>query len=110
MRPSEENIPNNILIKVSESDPEKKLQEVLYKKYGERFINYRENYKKTISDDDHKYFFKYPITVVLELVNRCDLQCVMCYQGFRNDAEKFTVDEEVLDKIFDDFKKINFQL
>ena len=88
MRPSEENIPNNILIKVSESDPEKKLQEVLYKKYGERFINYRENYKKTISDDDHKYFFKYPITVVLELVNRCDLQCVMCYQGFRNDAEK----------------------
>ena len=105
MRPSEENIPNNILIKVSESDPEKKLQEVLYKKYGERFINYRKNYKKTISDDDHKYFFKYPITVVLELVNRCDLQCVMCYQGFRNDAEKFTVDEEVLDKIFDDFKK-----
>ena len=29
----------------------------------------------------------------------------MCYQGFRNDAEKFTVDEKMLDKIFDDFKK-----
>ena len=38
-------------------------------------------------------------------MNRCDLECVMCYQGFRNDAEKFTVDEKMLDKIFDDFKK-----
>ena len=45
------------------------------------------------------------MTVVLELVNRCDLECVMCYQGFRNDSKKFTVDEEVLNKIFDDFKK-----
>jgi len=105
MRPSEENIPNNILIKVFESDPEKKLQEVLYKKYGERFLKYRENYKKTISDDDHKMYLGYPLTVILELVNRCDLQCVMCYQGFRNHAEKFTVNEEILDKIFNDFEK-----
>ena len=29
----------------------------------------------------------------------------MCYQEFRNNAEKFTVDENMLDKIFNDFKK-----
>ena len=105
MRPSEESIPNNILIKTYKKDPEKILQETLYKKYGQRFLKYRETYNKIISDDEHKYFFDYPLTVVLELVNRCDLQCVMCYQGFRNDAEKFTVNEDILDKIFDDFKK-----
>ena len=59
----------------------------------------------SINDDDHKIKTEYPTTVVLELVNRCDLECVMCYQGFRNDAEKFTVDETMLDKIFNDFKK-----
>ena len=104
MRPSEKSVPNNILIKISEADPEKKLQDALYQKYRKKFLEYRENYKKTIFDDDHKYYFDYPLTVVLELVNRCDLECVMCYQGFRNDAEKFTVNEEILDKIFEDFK------
>ena len=57
-----------------------------------------------MNDDHHKYYLDYPMTVVLELVNRCDLECVMCYQGFRNDSEKFTIDEKGLDKIFDDFK------
>ena len=40
MRPSEESIPNNILIKTYEKDPEKILQEILYKKYGQRFLKY----------------------------------------------------------------------
>ena len=57
MRPSEESVPNNILIKVFKENPEKKLQDALYQKYGKRFLEYRENYKKTISDDDHKYYF-----------------------------------------------------
>jgi len=105
MRPTEENIPNNILEKVFKSNPEQILQETLFKKYGNRFLEYRKNYKQTIADYEHKYNFDYPLTVVLELVNRCDLECVMCYQGLRNDAEKFTVNEEILDKIFDDFKK-----
>ena len=47
----------------------------------------------------------YPNTVLLELVNRCDLECTMCYQGFRNDANKSVLDEDILDKIFADFKK-----
>ena len=102
---SEINLPNNILEKYSKKDPELILQEELYKKFGQRFLDYRKNYNSLLNDDDHKIKTEYPTTVVLELVNRCDLECVMCYQGFRNDAEKFTVNETILDKIFNDFKK-----
>ena len=38
MRPVEEIIPSNILIKTYEKDPEKVLSETLYKKYGQRSI------------------------------------------------------------------------
>lgn len=102
---SEINLPNNILEKYSKNDPELILQTELYKKFGQRFLDYRKNYNRFLNDDLHKYYMDYPMTVVLELVNRCDLECVMCYQGFRNDSKKFTVDEKVLNKIFDDFKK-----
>ena len=101
----EKSIPNNILKKYYKEDPEESLKDELIKKYGERYSKYRKNYLSIINDDDHKIKTEYPTTVVLELVNRCDLECVMCYQGFRNDAEKFTVDETILDKIFNDFKK-----
>jgi len=99
------NLPKNILEKYSKFDPELILQTELYKKFGERFLDYRKKYNEMLIDDSHKQYLDYPLTVVLELVNRCDLECVMCYQGFRNDSDKFTVDEKVLDKIFDDFKK-----
>lgn len=101
----EKSIPKNILKKYYKEDPEEVLKDELIKKYGERYSKYRKNYLSIINDDDHKIKTEYPTTVVLELVNRCDLECVMCYQGFRNDAEKFTVDETMLDKIFNDFKK-----
>ena len=101
----EKSAPDHILKKYYKDDPEETLKDELIKKYGERYLKYRKNYFSIINDDDHKIKTEYPTTVILELVNRCDLQCVMCYQGFRNDAEKFTVDETMLDKIFDDFKK-----
>ena len=101
----EKSTPKNILKKFFKEDPEETLKNELVKKYGERYLKYRKNYLSIINDDDHKITTEYPTTVVLELVNRCDLECVMCYQGFRNDAEKFTVDETMLDKIFNDFKK-----
>ncbi len=98
-------VPSNILKKYYSTDPEDLLKNELVQKYGDRYLQYRENYISIINDEEHKIQTNYPTTVVLELVNRCDLQCVMCYQGFRNDADKFTVDESMLDKIFNDFKK-----
>jgi len=86
-------------------DTEKILYNALYPKFGKRYIQYRDKYENYLKDHEHKYMPSYPISVILELVNRCDLECTMCYQGFRNDADKFTVDEKFLDKIFEDFKK-----
>ncbi len=98
-------IPKNILKKFYNEDPEQLLRKELEKKFGSRYTKYRDNYLAILDDDEHKINTQYPTTVVLELLNRCDLECIMCYQGFRNNAEKFTVDENILDKIFADFKK-----
>ena len=45
------------------------------------------------------------MSVILELVNRCNLQCVMCHQAWRNDSDKHTIDDKILDKLFQDFKE-----
>ncbi len=97
-------VPFNIN-KYAKKDPEDILYANLYEKFGQRFIDYRKRYSDNIKKLDLDKKTKFPNTVILELVNRCDLECVMCYQGLRNDAEKFTVNEKTLDKIFDDFKK-----
>ena len=97
-------IPEHI-IKHNKVDPEQILLEELTKKYGQRFIDYRNRYKKYLEDKDHNTNYNYPMTVVLELVNRCNLECVMCYQGWRNDASKSQLSEKELDKLFDDFKQ-----
>jgi radical SAM protein with 4Fe4S-binding SPASM domain len=98
-------IPNNI-IKKSSGDTEEILLKALNEKYGERFSKYRNAYyayNKSFADDS---FIEstYPLTVVLELINRCNLGCIMCDQGFRNDIDKVTMSDEILTKIFKDFK------
>ena len=97
-------VPFNIN-KYAKKDPEEILFENLYKKFGNRFSEYRKRYSDNIKRLDLDKKTKFPNTVILELVNRCDLECVMCYQGFRNDAKKSTLDENFLDKIFAEFKK-----
>ncbi len=95
------------IIKHTNKDPEDILSRNLVKKFGKRYEDYRESYKENIKSKKLSILSKYPTTVVLELVNRCNLECVMCYQGFRNDAKKSTIDTDTLQKIFDDFKKNN---
>lgn len=93
------------IIKHTNKDPEDILSRNLIKKFGKRYKDYRNSYKENINNKKFSVLSKYPTTVVLELVNRCNLECVMCYQGFRNDAKKSTIDTDTLQKIFDDFKK-----
>tara|TARA_B100000989_G_scaffold112589_1_gene82659 strand:- start:10053 stop:11096 length:1044 start_codon:yes stop_codon:yes gene_type:complete len=98
-------VPGNIN-KYAKKDPEKILNDNLIKKYGQRFIDYRKRYEENVNKKSSEIdYLDYPNTVLLELVNRCDLECTMCYQGFRNDANKSVLDESILDKIFIDFKK-----
>ena len=94
----------SVVKKRSRIDPEKILFDNLYPKFGERFSNYREKYDQYLNNENYEHNFDYPISVILELVNRCNLECTMCYQGYRNDTEKYTLNEDDLKKIFDDFK------
>ena len=57
------------------SDFEKDMAEV----HGPRFIEYRKNFRKSLNCDKNGYLPDFPITVQLELINRCNLSCVMCY-------------------------------
>ena len=86
-------------------DPEKILYDALYPKFGERYLQYRDKYENYLKDKEHKYTPNYPISVILELVNRCDLECTMCYQGFRNDAKKSTLELDDIKKLFHEFEK-----
>jgi radical SAM protein with 4Fe4S-binding SPASM domain len=95
----------SVVKKSSKHDPEKILYDHLYPKFGERFIEYRKKYEKYLNNNKYKYEFPYPISVILELINRCNLECTMCYQGYRNDTKKYTFSEEDLEKIFLDFEK-----
>lgn len=97
--------PKNLISKLSKEDPEEILRNQLESKFGQRFKKYRDNYNNNMTDYGHKLNFDYPLTVNLELVNRCNLECVMCHQEYRNNAQKHSFDNDVLDKIFEDFKK-----
>ena len=101
-----EEIPHNI-IKHSSGDTEEILLKALNEKYGERFAKYRDDYHANIkfSGDDRFMQSAYPLSVLLELINRCNLDCIMCDQGFRNDIDKVTMSDEILTKLFKDFKK-----
>ncbi len=95
----------SVIKKNTKVDIEKVLIDHLYPKFGERFLKYREKYKNFINDSEHKILPDYPISVILELVNRCNLECTFCYQGYRNDAKKATLSEDNLKRLFADFKK-----
>ncbi len=91
--------------KFSKIDTEKILYDHLYPKFGQRFLDYRKKYENYLNDNNHEKLPSFPVSLILELVNRCNLECVMCYQGFRNDTKKSTLDLEVLKKLFSEFKK-----
>lgn len=95
----------SVIKKNSNIDTEQVLHDYLYPKYGKRFLDYRARYENYLNDSEHTYLPNYPISVILELVNRCNLECTMCYQGFRNDIEKNTLQISNLEKLFKSFKK-----
>ena len=95
----------SVVKKRSKIDPEKILFDNLYPKFGKRFLDYREKYEKYLNNQNYENNFNYPISVILELINRCNLECTMCYQGYRNDMKTYTLSDDDLIRIFNDFKK-----
>jgi radical SAM protein with 4Fe4S-binding SPASM domain len=101
----EKSAPDNIIYK-GKKDIEAILRESLTERYGDRYRRYREDYQRYVTNVANGYPFlpDYPLTMVMELVNRCNLNCIMCDQGFRNDAKKVSLDEDILRRMFDEFK------
>lgn len=95
----------SVIKKNNRVDTEKILHEELFPKFGERYNEYRAKYENYLNDKSHKFLPNYPISVILELVNRCNLECTMCFQGFRNDTKKYTLEIEELKKLFNEFKE-----
>ena len=95
----------SVIKKNNRVDTEQILHDELYPKFGERYTAYRKKYENYLNDKSHKYLPSYPISVILELVNRCNLECTMCFQGFRNDTKKYTLEIDELKKLFNEFEE-----
>ncbi len=65
--------------RVERVDVEQVLQNTLGAKFGQRFADYRRDYVKSLNYDKNGFLPDFPITLGLELVNRCNLSCIMCY-------------------------------
>lgn len=86
--------------RVSFSSPEEVLQETLSKKYGERFLDYRQRYFHSLDADKHGEAPDFAHTVTLEFVNRCNLTCDMCYVANHTFA-KATLEMESVKNLID---------
>jgi radical SAM protein with 4Fe4S-binding SPASM domain len=99
----------NHLQRFTEKDIEQILKDNLYPKFGERFNKYRDNYLKYLKSEKTNFVTDYPLMVIMELVNRCNLECTMCPQEYRNDIDLVRWDDQALDKIFKQFKANNLE-
>src|SRR5580704_11481835 len=60
---------------------------ILAEQFGDRFRIYRTEYKQSQHYDKNGYVPRFPLTVTLELVNRCNLECVMCFTINHNEKK-----------------------
>jgi len=74
------------------------VESVLAEEFGERFNQYRVHYHKSLNYDSNGFIPDFPLTVSLELVNRCNLSCVMCYTINHSDP-KATFDLPDIEKL-----------
>ena len=87
---------------ISEQD----INRLLMEKYGrEKVEEYRNNYFKAINFEKTKFKSPMPFTLTVELVNRCNLTCVMCFTE-NHKTQKFTVNIEQFKELIKQAEKI----
>ncbi len=62
-----------------ETVPFTEIETILAEEFGERFVAYRKVYRDSLNCDRTGQLPAFPVTVQFELVNRCNLSCIMCY-------------------------------
>ena len=94
--------------RVEKINPEKQLSDVLTKKFGKRFSDYRDEYFKILNSpkDNYNHVPDYPLNVLVEVVNKCNLECIMCLSSHRK-GPTTVINEETISTIFKEFKENN---
>ncbi len=82
------------------------IEKILEGEFGERFVQYREKYYRTLNYDKGEGLPKFPLTVSFELVNRCNLNCVMCYTDHHK-KNKTTASIDVLKNVLEECRENN---
>ena len=92
--------------RIEKINPEKQLSDALTKKFGKRFSDYREQYFRILNNSKHGYDFvpDYPLNVLVEVVNKCNLECIMCLSSHRK-GPTTVISDEMISKLFNEFKE-----
>tara|TARA_Y100000782_G_scaffold100599_1_gene115686 strand:+ start:397 stop:1563 length:1167 start_codon:yes stop_codon:yes gene_type:complete len=94
--------------RVEKINPEKQLTDALTKKFGKRFSDYREKYFKVLNSpkDNYDYIPEYPLNVLVEVVNKCNLECIMCLTSHRK-GPTIVISDEMISKLINEFEENN---
>ena len=94
--------------RVEKINPEKQLTDTLTKKFGKRFSDYREKYFKVLNSpkDNYNYIPEYPLNVLVEVVNKCNLECIMCLTSHRK-GPTIVISDEIISKLINEFEENN---
>lgn len=85
--------------KITEKDQIKIIEN--YK--GIEFKKYREKYNSSLNYQENYQILDFPITVTLEMINKCNLKCIMCYTDHHKKI-KATLGMDDLDKFLTECK------
>lgn len=97
---AEREIPDS-MERVEFTDIEDILHRNLHPVFGDRFDQYRRDYVASLNSEITGFVPPHPLTVSLELVNRCNLTCVMCYTA-NHKGTKYTLSLDALRAFFQD--------
>jgi len=74
------------------------IEGLLAKEFGDSFRAYRRKYERSLNYDKTGFVSSFPLTVQIELVNRCNLTCIMCYTD-NHKRKKETMTIATIDKL-----------
>ncbi|MFA5317866.1 MAG: radical SAM protein [Patescibacteria group bacterium] len=93
---------NQFIYKYQKEDVNEKLGKIL----GDDFKKYRNDFNKTQNYHETKFIPDFPITISLELVNRCNLDCIMCLEN-QHTQPKSQLSLDDIKRILDESQKNN---
>lgn len=80
------------------------IESLLTKEFGDSFRTYRQDYRRSLNYDKTGYIPPFPLTVQIELVNRCNLTCIMCYTD-NHKRDKATMTIATIDNLLNECRQ-----